>query len=242
MKKTLITLLAMGGWTLGATETFDTTYIKAAITINIDVQAFKNIAGSNINTPDEVLPLFVFTGGWSNGTNVLEENTGSLGIANNGSGGSKSSFWGYWTKGTGSKTNQNHDIPDSLFNSNTDWGAIESITLTFTYDSTLVDNGVSNSKTVSATEVTTGVTITYNDDTTTYQVSKTLSPYCWTTWNEGRTELVDNVYQFHATGLEVNDTYVSSYTFAGLKSIPEPATATLSLLALAGLCARRRRK
>ena len=38
-----------------------------------------------------------------------------------------------------------------------------------------------------------------------------------------------------------NEAYITSITINGKTTVPEPATATLSLLALAGLCARRRR-
>ena len=57
-----------------------------------------------------------------------------------------------------------------------------------------------------------------------------------------------SVHTFNITGLELDATQVSFFhpnTRAGsltVKVIPEPATATLSLLALAGLAARRRRK
>ena len=53
------------------------------------------------------------------------------------------------------------------------------------------------------------------------------------------TLIVGNIYQEHAG---IAGTYSSITAYSGVVSVPEPTTATLSLLALAGLAARRRRK
>lgn len=53
------------------------------------------------------------------------------------------------------------------------------------------------------------------------------------------TLIVGNIIQEHAG---IAGTYSSITAYSGVVSIPEPATATLSLLALAGLASRRRRK
>ena len=52
-------------------------------------------------------------------------------------------------------------------------------------------------------------------------------------------------FSAHFAGVTNNDVYLGydgQNVFAGIQSVPEPTTATLSLLALAGLAARRRRK
>ncbi len=208
-------------------------------------RSFKDIAGSNINTGSEVLPLFYFTGTWSNGTTYEDSNTGALGIANNGSNASKSSFYGYWEKGDQIKKNHGANLNGDIFTSSTDWTKIESITIDYTYDSTLTNNTTSKNLTTHATRATTTVTITYNDGTDADTYEGVTNSHMWTETNANGTAITENVYQFHATGITVvDDTYVSSYKVTGLQTavIPEPATATLSLLALAGLAMRRRRK
>ena len=53
------------------------------------------------------------------------------------------------------------------------------------------------------------------------------------------TLIVGNIFQEHAG---IAGTYSSITAYSGVVSVPEPTTATLSLLALAGLAARRRRR
>lgn len=56
-------------------------------------------------------------------------------------------------------------------------------------------------------------------------------------------ELFSKVYLIEGKRLSTDEIHtVSQVALLGVTSVPEPATATLSLLALAGLCARRRRK
>lgn len=73
----------------------------------------------------------------------------------------------------------------------------------------------------------------------------------WITWNEGKVD--ENLYGYSVgkravpsvwddnSFREIPGTYLKEFS-ASYKAAPEPAAATLSLLALAGLCTRRRRK
>lgn len=55
-------------------------------------------------------------------------------------------------------------------------------------------------------------------------------------------DTVDNIAVFNYVLSDVEQVELSQSTLSGEGVIPEPSTATLSLLALAGLCVRRRRK
>ena len=108
-----------------------------------------------------------------------------------------------------------------------------------------------------------GIAMTYDrKDTPTTGASKGIQFIVYTLGNNGELSdacihNVDNVRYVSATinGAAINtdffdsvDVYIGDWTTEGVKGhlktmlVPEPATATLSLLALAGLCARRRRK
>lgn len=61
-------------------------------------------------------------------------------------------------------------------------------------------------------------------------------------YNNRTSTLVDNIAVFDYVMTQTEQENLSSSTLGGYGVIPEPSTATLSLLALAGLCVRRRRK
>lgn len=228
MKKTLLTLIAFGSCAMGATETFGSATKTATISLTFDVAALEAISDINFMGNGETKPnFFMFNGSWGSGE------AGSLGLANNGSSGSDTSgLWSSWVKGDASGQATDTGL-GSIFTSSTNWDIIEAITLVYSY----------RTPTTGATTVNLAVSIGYDDGTL-------------TTYGETKSNIVfSGTSGFSSTGLTTNDTYVTSYEFSSdytsledakkmsaALAIPEPTTATLSLLALAGLAARRRRK
>ena len=228
MKKTIIALLALGGIAMGAEQTFDAATKTATIALTFDVAALEAISDVNFGGDATTKPnFFMFTGTWADG------DSGSLGLANNGSStGDTSGMWSSWVKGSSSGQSTDCGL-GTVFTSSTDWDTIDAVTLVYSYSTP--DSG--------ATTTNVALSIGYTDGTV-------------ATYGETKSNIVFNGSSgFSSTGVTINDTYVVSHevdtTFtsldnAKLKSaalaVPEPTTATLSLLALVGLAARRRRK
>ena len=232
MKKTIIALLALGGIAMGAEETFDAATKTATIALTFDVAALEAISDVNFTGYTASKPnFFMFTGTWGDGT------SGSLGLANNGSSSSDTTgMYSSWVKDSSSGQSTDCGL-GSVFTSSTNWDAIDAVSLVYSYSTP--DSG--------ATTTNVALSIGFTDGTVeTYDGTKANIVFGGTSG-------------FASTGITINDTYVTSYevdtTFTSLDdaktksvallpstSVPEPTTATLSLLALAGLAARRRRK
>ena len=218
---------------MGSTESFDAATKTATIAITFDVDALRAISDVNFTGTNETKPdYFMFTGFWAGNT------TGSLGLANNGSSTSDTTgVWSSWVKGT-SKANNTDAGLGSVFTSATNWENIDSVALVYSY----------STPETGATTTNVALSIGYTDGSEI------------TTYGNTKSNIVFNgISGFAATGVTINDTYVTSYDVSNVYSdldtaktmsaalissqaIPEPTTATLSLLALAGLAARRRRK
>lgn len=147
----------------------------------------------------------------------------------------ESGFWGSYVKASSSGKAVDTGL-GRVFTSSTDWDTIKNISLVYSY----------STPESRATTTNVAFTIAYLDGTISTQGAT-------------KNNIVFNgVSGFTSTGVTVNDTYVVSFdantnytTLDEAKSlsaamasasIPEPTTATLSLLALAGLAARRRRR
>ena len=236
MKKTLITLMAMASCATAAEYSFadlenhPDSYNAVTVCLTLNVEGLQAISESNFTGLTETKPnVFMLTGTWGDNAE------GSIGLVHNGSStGSKNcSFYSSWTKGSGSGNNTATNLP-TIFNNSTAWDSITDVATVYSFDTT--DSSVAKGI------VNTGISVRYNDGT--------ISTF------GGHTENIvfSGVYNFNATGITLNDSLVDSWyiqsgatTQAGAEyyssiMIPEPATATLSLLALAGLAALRRRK
>ncbi len=229
MKKTIITLLATCACAMGATETFDPAVKSGTIAIALDIEELAKISDVSFDGGSEVYQFFAFNGTWHDG------NEGYIGLVNNGSSTSDNTgLYCTWKYDAQSKTN--HDIGlGGIFTSSTNWDNIDAITLVYSYNTP--DSG--------ATTTNIALSISYLDGSEIGTFSATKSDLKF-----GGTS------GFAAKSLTINDTYADSYTFennfislddakalsVSMLSVPEPTTATLSLLALAGLAARRRRK
>ena len=225
MKKTLITLLALGGLACGADSFATTKTATIALTFNVD--ALESISDVNFTGNGSTKPnFFMFTGSWAN------NEAGQLGLANNGSSSSDTTgVWSSWVKGNSSSQATDTGL-GAIFTSSTNWDNIGAVSLVYSF----------STPETGATTVNTAITIAYLDGTAA------------TTTGETKSNIVfSGVSGFAATGIEVNETYVKNYEVSSIYTtlndakamsaalVPEPTTATLSLLALAGLAARRRR-
>lgn len=227
MKKTLIVLFSACTCAMGATETFDSATKTATISLTLDVAALEAISDVNFTGQDDTKPnFFMFNGSWA------ENQAGALGLANNGSSTSDTTgLFGSWVKGSTSGKATDTGL-GNIFTTSTNWTLIDTISLVYSYSTP--EEG--------ATTTNIALSIRYTDGAV-------------TTYGENKSNIVFNgISGFAATGVTINDSYAVSYqvdtTFLSLAEVkaksesmvPEPTTATLSLLALAGLAARRRRK
>ena len=227
MKKTLIALLAASACAMGATETFDPAVKSGTLAITLNTEALRAISDVSFDGAGEAKTFFTFNGTWHDGK------TGYIGLVNNGSSTSdRTGLYCTWQYDAQSKTN--HDISmGSIFTSATNWDNISAITLVYSYNTP--DSG--------ATTTNIALSIGYQDGSAVTTFSTTKSDL-----------MFSGTSGFAASSLTIDDALISSYTltteFATLDAvkeqsvamlIPEPATATLSLLALCGLAARRRR-
>ena len=222
MKKTLIALAALSCIAYGESFTLpgssDFNWIKGSNASGIGNQ---NITAESVkNLAKTILASNLDLDGWFGGTGQGYDNNREIGVNADGSifVTSRPRYAGEYIA-VGLATD----------------GAIESITLTFTSN---LNVGYSlwsyDSETSTATElfkyVNTGVSGTVTE---TYNASEVDASNLFVVWTANPTNgAASGGTKITISGIDV------SYTPA----VPEPTTATLSLLALAGLAARRRRK
>jgi len=241
MKKTLMIVLALAGCSLAedaslfpsrtslslqevtSAQLAEIPATNATVALTLDVEEMKAVAGTNFN--GSVAPvIFAFTGTWGASA------AGELGVCNAGATGTRSGIYAYGKNGNSVSKNVSTGL-DTLFTKDTDWNVIDSMSL--------VCSMVTNES--GQVSITTAVSIRNTDGTITTHGGSSVTMH----W--GGTE------GFTASGVTFDSALVNtSTTYRGALSleearalsvslIPEPTTATLSLLALAGLAARRRR-
>lgn len=250
MKKTLIALIASMGCAFGYTEITDVTNVTTSnktssftsntskngtVAITLDVDAFKELRAATENTK---ITLFTLNGTWE------DNNLGYLGIAN-----AESGLQSAWKYGGTTKNDANINLND-CFNG-IDWDSVAGMTLVMTFQA-----GPENAATISNTgcmKFATTLSFLYDNGKVETLGAEKNDLFKFSIKEDNT--VVDICNEFTATGITVDSTYVDSYTvysdyltldqakaLSATRVIPEPTTATLSLLALAGLAARRRRK
>lgn len=231
MKKTLITLLALGGLAMGETTlqdglTFSTstctlpdgwTEVGASVTMVLDVEAFAQLFDTATGTARPVFASMVGNDKAIFGLEAHEDNriTGSYGVT------------------AGGTYNNLYSLPNSSGDSigSITWSNVKAAALTMSYT---YANGTSWSLTVldnagNYTNLATPNTTLRNQnatDITSFAVD---------------TDVVTQAYAFDGF---FRDDAAFALNQQAIKAalVPEPTTATLSLLALCGLAMRRRRK
>lgn len=229
MKTTLITLLALAGVSAAATQSENLTQCtlgaKAQFVLTLDLKptAIATLL-PNLDTSNEgVIFATVQSGNNFTGLALGKWGTGNVYMqlpSNSGqftAGLAAGTTGGATVNGNKLDTDADSDITGLSFTdmvgNNFDWTKVESAVLTLNH------NGAAD-----LSSVTLALTI---DGTVKYITgASTNTNRAWD--NYGAT-----------TTLKWNDTFVTSADF---KTVPEPATAALSLLAFAGLASRRRRK
>ncbi len=231
---TIATLIAAGTALANAdTKTFGATR-NASVVILFNVTSLRSISATEFSGATETYDFLKFTGTWS------DASTGHIGLANNGSSSThKTGLWGSWSKGSSSAKNTPIGLGE-IFTSSTTWGNISAVSAACSFSTPTAETG--------ATTMNVALAIKYADGTASSIFSGSSSAFVFS----GKSG-------FSATGLEWNNTYVSSlvsfddgFAFAStdaaaaaaLAAIPEPSAfgllAGAGALALVG--ARRRRR
>jgi len=230
----ITSLLAAGTMFASAadTSTFDTTR-SASVVVLFDVENLRSISDTEFAGATEVFDFLKFTGTWH------DSNTGHIGLANNGSSSDDTTgLWGSWVKGSSNAKNTNIGL-GSIFTSATTWNTISAISAACSFATPESD--------AAATVMNVALAIKYSDGTQTSVFSASSSSFVF----YGKSG-------FSATGFELNDAYVSLYSFdatsafasadaaavAAVAAIPEPSAFGLlaGVGALALVAARRRRR
>lgn len=203
----------------------ETPATNATVALTLDVNGIKDISGANFGGSADALVIFAFTGTWG------DSSAGELGVCVNGSsGGHTSGVYTYGKKGSTVSKNVSTGL-NTLFTSTTNWSTIDSLSLVCSMV-TNVSGQVS---------ITTAFSIRNTDGTISTYGGSSARIHWGTT--DGFTA---SGVTFNSDLVKTSTTYTGALSLDDAKAlsvqlIPEPTTATLSLLALAGLAARRRR-
>ena len=233
MKKTIIALLALGGVSMGATldegaaftsstYTIDSSWDEAgaSVTLLLNVEDFANLFDTATST---ARPVFVSMSG--SGTYIVgleahegDRITGASGVV---AGGTYDNMY-----------TMNGDDGDSV--AAIDWSKVTSAALTMALETST--SGTAWSLTV------------LNSDGTYTSKSASLAGLRWSSMGDITNIAIDTAVVTQAYAFDGFIKGDSAYALnkaaieVATTTVPEPTTATLSLLALAGLAARRRRK
>ncbi len=199
----------------------------ATVALTLNVNGIKNISGANFGGANDALVIFAFTGTWGD----TSSSAGELGVCVNGSsGGQTSGVYTYGKKGSSVSKNVSTGL-NTLFTSTTDWNTIDSLSLVCSMVTN--DSGQVSITTAFSIRNTDGTILTYGGSSARIH---------WGT-TDGFTA---SGVTFNSDLVKTSTTYTGALSLDAAKAlsvqlIPEPTSATLSLLALAGLAARRRR-
>ena len=217
-----------------------------ALTLNKD--AFIAISGENFDGKDDALKIYDVSGTWEDGS------AGVLGVSNNGSSSSprNTGLYANWTWGSTNKNTVGINMNPLFTAGQTDWNNVQSISLVLAFSEGATGQAT-NFSDYGSMQYCHALTLLFKDGSTQTLAAEKNDLYKFTI-KDGDTP-IGLANSFTTTGVTVNSALVDSFTLYSDKMtfdqvkelsvsrlIPEPTTATLSLLALAGLAARRRRK
>ena len=238
MKKTLITLMAMASCAMGLTlEDAVATSNGSAITLNEPTSAITAVVVVDIAklqavmAKDAALAKYTIINFDSSADIGIQTNYSSYdhdGDPNTPALINTSGLYGCWNSGNAYKFDMNDGFEGASF-----WegGAAAAITLTYKYNA-------GTSGTFTLLDAQGNVLQSVGGDYNTTLRGSGLS-FSTVAFDE---EIVTNAYVFNQVVATAEDAKALGVAAATATLIPEPATATLSLLALCGLAARRRRK
>lgn len=220
-----------------------------SIAVTLDVNALKACSGSFFASAG-ITQLVSVSGTWAGTNNAQARNSGVEGFCLNGSStGKYTNFWGAWSAGSTSANNYKiTGLSDVMF---------------FTDNGVATGSSVSSATVIAAWDQITALSYVFVKDSAENTADINYGYFSIATRDGQILQYSGNVAAFKFTGdayldslsaITINSDLVKNYTVydsalsaadataVGKSLVPEPATATLSLLALAGLAVRRRRR
>lgn len=250
MKKTLITILALGGVALGDTSAFASTTIVLGETGTTSPLTFGEYVTFADGTPDKsTLDATIISGTVDNIKYEMKHNTGRTWVIPANDTWTNTAALDIYNEATGNNLTSTM-VNDMTLACSAGGSSYETFTLNFTESDWYVASQTITIFAFAGTSTKDNLGTPLNSFTVTGLNNLTIDVASATGKGFGTTYSVNHgdISLIRITGTLTSDCVVSlkgsnaKSGFAAVTLIPEPATATLSLLALAGLAARRRRK